>query len=59
MRTFYIIDSLGARHATIKAKSEFEAVEIYCEGFNDQMRSGVLAIEESQIKTTIKNLTNL
>jgi len=58
MKTYYIIDSLGVRHATIKANSDIEAINIYKEGMPKFIEYIVIAVRPEEISLLIKNIKN-
>ena len=58
MKTYYIIDSLGVRHATIKANSDIEAINIYKEGMPKFIEYIVIAVRPEEISLLIKNINN-
>jgi hypothetical protein len=59
MKTYYIIDSLGVRHATIKANSDIEAINIYKEGMPQFIEYIIMAVRQEEIKYLIENLKKL
>jgi hypothetical protein len=59
MKTYYIIDSLGVRHAIIKANSDIEAINIYKEGMPQFIEYIIMAVRQEEIKCLIENLKTL
>lgn len=59
MKTYYIIDSLGVRHAIIKANSDIEAINIYKEGMPQFIEYIIMAVRQEEIKYLIENLKKL
>ena len=59
MKTYYIIDSLGVRHAIIKANSDIEAINIYKKDMPMYVEDIILAVRQEEIKYLIKNLKTL
>jgi hypothetical protein len=59
MKTYYIIDSLGVRHATIKANSDIEAINIYKKDMPQFIEYIILAVRQEEIKYLIENLKTL
>jgi hypothetical protein len=59
MKTYYIIDSLGVRHAIIKANSDIEAINIYKEGMPQFIEYIIMAVRPEEIKCLIENLKTL
>jgi hypothetical protein len=59
MKTYYIIDSLGVRHAIIKAKSDIEAMNIYKKDMPLYLEYIVLAVRDEELKYLIDNLKKL
>ncbi len=59
MKTYYIIDSLGVRHAIIKANSDIEAINIYKEGMPQFIEYIIMAVRQEEIKYLIENLKTL
>jgi len=58
MKTYYIIDSLGVRHGTIKAKSDIEAINIYKKDMPDYIEYIIMAVRPEEISLLIQNLKN-
>ena len=60
MRTYIIIDRLGSRHATIKANTNLEAIEIYlgCKVSRDNSTI-VSAIDKEDLEAYKKNIKRL
>ena len=58
MKTYYIIDSLGVRHAIIKANSDIEAINIYKEGMPKFIEYIVIAVRPEEISLLINNIKN-
>jgi len=59
METYYIIDSLGVRHGTVKANSDIEAINIYKKDMPQFIEYIIIAVRRKEIKHIIENLTNL
>ncbi len=59
MKTYYIIDSLGVRHAIIKANSDIEAINIYKKDMPMYVEDIILAVRQEEIKYLIENLKTL
>ena len=59
METYVIIDSLGARHATLKAKSCIDALNTYKDGMPSNIEYFVIAVEISDIPLFVKNVNKL
>lgn len=59
MKTYYIIDSLGVRHAIIKANSDIEAMNIYKKDMPLYLEYIVLAVRDEELKYLIDNLKKL
>jgi hypothetical protein len=59
MKTYYIIDSLGVRHAIIKANSDIEAINIYKKDMPMYVEDIILAVRPEEIKCLIENLKTL
>lgn len=56
MKTYVIIDQLGAKHGTIKAKSSHDAMNIFCGNSSQSFRDMVFAIESGAMEQFIDNL---
>ncbi len=59
MKTYYIIDSLGVRHAIIKANSDIEAINIYKKDMPLYVEDIILAVRDKELKYLIDNLKKL
>ena len=59
MKTYYIIDSLGVRHAIIKANSDIEAINIYKKDMPLYVEDIILAVRQEEVKYLIENLKTL
>ncbi len=59
MKTYYIIDSLGVRHAIIKANSDIEAINIYKKDMPPYVEDIILAVRDEELKYLIDNLKKL
>lgn len=59
MKTYYIIDSLGVRHATIKANSDIEAINIYKKDMPQFIEYIIIAVRPEEVKYLIENLKTL
>ncbi len=59
MKTYYIIDSLGVRHAIIKANSDIEAINIYKKDMPLYIEDIILAVRDEELKYLIDNLKKL
>lgn len=59
MKTYYIIDSLGVRHAIIKANSDIEAINIYKKEMPSYVENIILAVRDKELKYLIDNLKKL
>ncbi len=59
MKTYYIIDSLGVRHAIIKANSDIEAINIYKKDMPLYVEDIILAVRDEELKYLIDNLKKL
>ena len=59
MKTYYIIDSLGVRHAIIKANSDIEAINIYKKDMPKYVEDIILAVRDEELKYLIDNLKKL
>ena len=56
MKTYFIIDSFGARHATIKAVSEGNALSVYKKGMPEDAAYFVLAVPAARFAEFAKNV---
>ena len=59
METYIIIDSLGVRRGTIKAKSDIEAINIYKEGMPQFIEYIIMAVRPEEVEFLIENLRKL
>lgn len=56
MKTYFIIDNLGVRHATIKANSDIEALNIYLKDMPQYTECYVIAVRDEELPLLIQNL---
>ena len=59
MEIYYIIDSLGVQHGTVKATSDIEAINIYKGDMPQFIEYIIIAVRPKEIKQIVENLTNL
>jgi len=59
MEIYYIIDSLGVLHGTVKATSDIEAINIYKRDMPQFIEYIIIAVRPKEIKHIVENLTNL
>jgi hypothetical protein len=58
MKTYYIIDSLGVRHAIIKANSDIEAINIYKKDAPQFVEYIIIAVRPEELSLLIQNLNS-
>ena len=58
MKTYVIIDQLGAKHGTVKAATATDAMNVFCGNSSQSFRDMVIAIELSTIDNFVDNLKN-
>jgi len=56
MKTYYIIDSLGVKHAIIKADSYFDAINIYKKDAPIGIEYIIIAVRPEELSLLIQNL---
>lgn len=59
MKTYVIIDQLGAKHGTVKAATATDAMNVFCGNSSQSFRDMIFAIELSTMELFISNLKNI
>lgn len=59
MKTYVIVDQIGAKHGTVKAATATDAMNVFCGNSSQSFRDMVFAIEVGTIDNFINNLKKI